>query len=180
MFRRINDELNNIVAKDAAANSKLEIVLTYPGFHAMLLHRLAQIFWRNKLRLVARLIACIARFLTGIEIHPGAIIGKRVFIDHGCGVVIGETAEIADDVTIYHGVTLGSRINFKGKRHPTVQSGVVIGAGAKVIGDIIIGQDSKIGPNAVVTKSLPPNSLAVSVTTRVMKASDPAAHDYTI
>jgi|SRR5579871_1213135 len=180
MFKAIDDELNNILSKDPAANSKLEILLAYPGFHAIVLHRVAHFCWRKKLKLLARLIANYARFATAIEIHPGAIIGKCVFIDHGVGVVIGETAEVSDNVTIYHGVTLGGKISQRIKRHPTVKSNVVISAGAKIIGNIIIGRNCKIGANVVITKSLPANTLVLSANSRVVARGNREAHDYAI
>src|SRR6188474_1445170 len=155
MLKRARDEVNTILKKDPAARSRMEIVLTYPGFHAVCLHRVAHWFHHHHLKLVARMIALLSRFLTGIEIHPAAVLGNRVFIDHGMGVVIGETVEIGDDVTIYHGVTLGGTGADTGKRHPTIGDRVIIGAGAKVLGAIKVGDDSRIGANAVVVKEVP-------------------------
>jgi len=144
------------------------VVTCYPGFHALLIHRLAHGLWRMRLRWLARLVSHASRFLTGIEIHPGAAIGRRVFIDHGMGVVIGETAEIGDDCTLYHGVTLGGTTWNKGKRHPTLQRGVVIGAGAKVLGPIVIGEGAKIGSNAVVVRSVPAGATALGIPARII------------
>lgn len=160
-FKAIRADMEAILARDPAARSRLEVVLCYPGFHAVLLHRLAHGCWTRGLKLVARAIAVFSRFLTGIEIHPGAVIGRRFFIDHGMGVVIGETAEIGDDVTIYHGVTLGGTSWNKGKRHPTLENGVVVGAGAKVLGPIVIGEGARVGSNAVVTKRVPADTTVV-------------------
>ncbi len=149
--------------RDPAARSALEIFLTYPGLHAVWSHRLAHAMWRARLKLCARLQSQFARWATGIEIHPGAVIGQRFFIDHGMGVVIGETSIVGDDVTIFQGVTLGGTGKDKGKRHPTVEDGVVIAAGAKVLGNITIGKGSSVGAGAVVVKTVPPNSTVVGV-----------------
>ncbi len=149
--------------RDPAARSGLEIYLTYPGLHAVWSYRFAHFLWRIHLRLIARLTSQFTRFITGIEIHPGATVGRRFFIDHGLGVVIGETSIVGDDVTIYQGVTLGGTGKEKGKRHPTVEDGVVIAAGAKVLGNITIGRGSAVGAGAVVVKSVPPNSTVVGV-----------------
>ncbi len=150
----ISEDLATVLKRDPAARNRFEVALTYPGLHAMWAHRVENWLWRNKLRFIARLMANNTRSKTGIEIHPGAKIGRRVFIDHGMGVVIGETAIVGDDVTIYHGVTLGGRTLKKGKRHPTIENNVILGAGAKVLGDITIGEGSTIGANQVVTRSL--------------------------
>ena len=163
IIKRIKEDIKCYFERDPAARSVLEIIFCYPGFQATIFHRIAHFFWRKKLFLIARMISHISRFLTGIEIHPGAKIGKRFVIDHGMGVVIGETAEIGDDVTIYHGVTLGGTTWRKGKRHPTVKNNVVIGAGAKVLGNITIGENVRIGANSVVVKDIPPNSTVVGV-----------------
>ncbi|GAA3700452.1 serine O-acetyltransferase [Arthrobacter ginkgonis] len=161
---RLMEDLNGARAHDPAARGNVENFLAYSGLHAIWMHRLTHRLWRNpRLRLPARLISQFARFLTGIEIHPGATIGRRFFIDHGMGVVIGETAEIGDDVMIYHGVTLGGRSLAKVKRHPTIGDRVVIGAGAKVLGPIIIGADSAIGANAVVVKDAPEGSIVTGI-----------------
>ena len=150
----ITEDLATALRKDPAARSRLEVALTYPGLHALWAHRFEHWLWQKKFRFLARVIANHTRARTGIEIHPGAIIGRRVFIDHGIGVVIGETAIVGDDVTIYHGVTLGGRTLEKGKRHPTLEDNVILGAGAKVLGNITIGEGSTIGANQVVTRSL--------------------------
>ncbi len=162
-FSKIKEDINCYFERDPAARSVLEIILCYPGFHATILHRIAHFFWRKKFFLLARLISHFSRFLTGIEIHPGAKIGRRFVIDHGMGVVIGETTEIGDDVTIYHGVTLGGTTWRKGKRHPTIKNNVVIGSGAKILGNIVIGENVRIGSNSVVVKDVPPNSTVVGV-----------------
>jgi serine O-acetyltransferase len=157
------ETVDSILARDPAARSRIEVLLVYPGVHALGLHRVAQLLWRWRLRLIARLVAMISRFITGIEIHPAAIIGKRLFIDHGLGVVIGETAVIGDDVTIYHGVTLGGTRAEMGKRHPTIENGVVIGAGAKVLGPIVVGAGARIGANAVVVEAVAAGASMVGV-----------------
>jgi serine O-acetyltransferase len=159
----IKEEIQTIFERDPAARSTLEVIFCYPGFHAILMHRFAHFLWIKHFYFLGRLISHINRFLTGIEIHPGAKIGKRFFIDHGMGVVIGETAEIGDDVTIYHQVTLGGVSLNKGKRHPTIGNNVVIGSGAKVLGPFKVGDDSKIGSNSVVIKEVAPNSSVVGV-----------------
>ena len=163
MFQRIKDDIKCYFERDPAARNGLEIVLCYPGFHATCIHRVAHWFWNKKLYLIARLISHVGRFLTGIEIHPGAKIGKRFVIDHGMGIVIGETTEIGDDVTLYHGVTLGGTTWNKGKRHPTIKNNVVIGTGAKVLGNITIGENVRIGANSVVFRNVPDNSTVVGV-----------------
>ena len=150
----IAEDLETALAKDPAARNRFEVALTYPGVHALWAHRFQNWLWRNRLRFIARLLANHTRTRTGIEIHPGATIGRRVFIDHGMGVVIGETAIVGDDVTIYHGVTLGGRTLNKGKRHPTIENNVILGAGAKILGNVTIGAGSTIGANQVVTRSL--------------------------
>ncbi len=151
---RIIEDLNTAIRRDPAARNRLEVLLTYPGVHALWNHRVAHFLWEVKLKLLARIISHIGRIFTGIEIHPGATIGRRFFIDHGMGVVIGETATIGNDVLLYHGVTLGSRGYSKGKRHPTIEDGTIIGAGATVLGNITIGAGSMIAANSVVTKDL--------------------------
>src|SRR5258706_15882181 len=155
MLDRIREDISCVFERDPAARSTWEVITCYPGFHALLIHRFAHRLWRIKMRWLARFVSHCSRFLTGIEIHPGAKIGRRVFIDHGMGVVIGETAELGGDCTLYHGVTLGGTTWSKGKRHPTLMPGVVIGAGAKVLGPIVIGEGAKIGSNAVVVKDGP-------------------------
>ena len=165
----IKADFNAVFERDPAARSKLEVILCYPGFHAIIIHRIAHFLWVNDFKLIARVISHINRFLTGIEIHPGAKIGKGFFIDHGMGVVIGETAEIEDNVTLYHGVTLGGVSLEKKKRHPTVKKNVVIGAGAKVLGPFTVGENSRIGANSVVVKEVPPNSTVVGIPGKVVK-----------
>lgn len=150
----IIEEIDNILKRDPAARNRIEVLLTYPGLHAIMHYRLANLLWRKKFKLIARVISYLSRFETGIEIHPGATIGKRVFIDHGAGVVIGETSIVGDDVLIYHQVTLGGRPDSKGKRHPTIEDGVILGAGCKIIGDITIGSGRIIKANEVITKDL--------------------------
>ena len=163
MFKTLNYNLRRIVENDPAARSKLEVLLLYPCIHVEIAHKLSHFLYKHKWFFLARLISQIARFFTGIEIHPGATIGKGLCIDHGMGVVIGETAEIGDDVLIYHGVTLGGTGKDKGKRHPTIGNGVVIGAGAKVLGPIKVGDNAKIGANAVVVKDVPEGATAVGI-----------------
>lgn len=163
MFKTLNYNLSRIVENDPAARSKLEVLLLYPCIHVQIAHKLSHFLYKHKWFFLARLISQIARFFTGIEIHPGATIGKGLCIDHGMGVVIGETAEIGDDVLIYHGVTLGGTGKDKGKRHPTIGNGVVIGAGAKVLGPIKVENNAKIGANAVVVKDVPEGATAVGI-----------------
>ena len=161
MFKGLREDIEAVFQRDPAARSRLEVLLCYPGIHALILHRAAGRLWRRDWKLLARLISQLGRFVTGIEIHPGARIGRRFFVDHGMGVVIGETAEIGDDVTLYQGVTLGGTGFASGKRHPTVQDNVTIGSGAKLLGPITIGHGAKIGANTVVIHDVPPNSTVV-------------------
>lgn len=168
MFRHLKEDIAVVFERDPAARTRWEIITTYPGVHALIAHRFSHWLWLHRLRWPARFSSHIARWLTGIEIHPGAEIGHRVFIDHGMGVVIGETAVINDDCTLYHGVTLGGTSWNKGKRHPTLEKGVVIGAGAKVLGPITIGANAKIGSNAVVVKDVPPGATAVGIPARIL------------
>ncbi len=168
MFRGIREDIDSVFARDPAARNIFEVLTCYPGFHARLFHRLAHCLWHWKLKWMARFTSHVARFLTGIEIHPGATIGRRFFIDHGMGVVIGETAEIGDDVTLYHGVTLGGTSWKEGKRHPTLGNGVVVGAGAKILGPLHIGDGAKIGSNAVVVKDVPAGATAVGIPARIL------------
>jgi serine O-acetyltransferase len=170
MFRAIKEQIDTIFREDPAAKSVLEIVLCYPGFHAILLHRFSHELYRAGIPLLPRVISQFTRFLTGIEIHPGARIGRRFFIDHGSGVVIGETTEIGDDVLLYQGVTLGGTGNEKGKRHPTLGNHVVVGTGAKVLGGIRIGDNVKIGAGSVVVHPVPDNSTVVGIPGRVVRA----------
>jgi serine O-acetyltransferase len=155
--------------RDPAARSQVEVLLTYPGVHAVIWHRFANRLWRAGLRFPARLLSWLARGLTNVDIHPGASIGRRLFIDHGAGVVIGETAEIGDDVTLYHGVTLGGTSWSGGKRHPTVENGVLIGAGAKVLGAITVGAGARVGANSVVVESVPPSMTVVGIPGRLVR-----------
>jgi serine O-acetyltransferase len=180
MLKRLKDEINCVFDRDPAAQSVFEIITTYPGFHAMLMHRLAHRLWHKNYRWLARLIAYLGRWLTGIEIHPGAQIGRRFFIDHGMGVVIGETAVIGDDCTLYHGVTLGGTSWNKGKRHPTLHNGVVVGAGAKVLGPIEIGAGARIGSNSVVVKSVPAGATVVGIPGHVVDKSNTSKERATI
>ena len=173
MLETIRRDVQGVFARDPAARSILEILVCYPGLHALWGHRLAHWLWTHGLKLSGRWVSHLARALTGIEIHPGAKIGPGFFIDHGMGVVIGETAEIGADVTLYHGVTLGGTSLAKDKRHPTLEDRVVVGAGAKILGAITVGADSRIGANAVVVKSVPPNSVVVGVPGQVVKRSQP-------
>src|SRR2546427_12366167 len=168
MFTRIREDIACTFERDPAARSTWEVITCYPGFHALLIHRFAHRLWRMRMRWLARFVSHVSRFLTGIEIHPGAKVGRRVFIDHGMGVVIGETAELGDDCTLYHGVTLGGTSWNKGKRHPTLRQGVVIGAGAKVLGPVVIGEGAKIGSNAVVVEDVPAGAAPLGVPARVV------------
>ena len=168
LFCRIREDIDSVFNRDPAARTRLEVLLNYPGLHAALAHRWAHRLWNADWKGLARFISTLSRFWTGIEIHPGAKIGRRFFIDHGMGVVIGETAEIGDDVTLYHGVTLGGTSWDGGKRHPTLEDGVVVGAGAKVLGPIIVGRGAKIGSNAVVVKPVPAEATVVGPAARVI------------
>jgi len=174
MFSRIKEEIAVVFERDPAARNTWEVITCYPGFHAMLFHRPAHGLWMAGFKWLARLLSHLARWLTGIEIHPGATIGRRFFIDHGMGVVIGETAEIGDDCTLYHGVTLGGTSWEKGKRHPTLGNGVVVGAGAKILGPITVGDGSRIGSNAVVVKDVPSGATAIGIPARIAEAAGPA------
>lgn len=168
LLERLREDVQVVFERDPAARSVLEVILCYPGLHALWLHRIAHWFYRRRLYLIARFISHFSRWLTGIEIHPGARIGRRCFIDHGMGVVIGETAEIGDDVTIYQGVTLGGTGKERGKRHPTLGNGVLVGVGAKVLGAITVGDNSRIGAGAVVVKPVPPNCTVVGIPGKVV------------
>jgi len=173
MLSAIRRDVRSVLERDPAARTPLEVLLCYPGLHAVWSHRVAHWLWRHGLKLLARALSQVARDLTGIEIHPGAQVGPGFFIDHGMGVVIGETAEIGADVTLYHGVTLGGTSLKKGKRHPTLEDRVVVGAGAKVLGAVTIGRDSRIGANAVVVKPVPPNAVVVGVPGEVIERRRP-------
>ncbi len=168
MFTRLKEDIACVFERDPAARNTLEILTTYPGIHAVVLHRMAHWLWHHEMPWMARVLSNLGRWFTGIEIHPAARIGRRFFIDHGMGVVIGETAEIGDDCTLYHGVTLGGTSWEKGKRHPTLGNDVVVGAGAKVLGPIKIGNGARIGSNAVVVKSVPANATVVGVPGRLV------------
>jgi serine O-acetyltransferase len=168
MFKNIKYDINNIIKNDPAARSKLEVLLLYPSIHVMINYRFANKLYNRKMFFMARLISQLARLFTGIEIHPGAKIGKGLFIDHGMGVVIGETSVIGNNVTIYHGVTLGGVGHSSGKRHPTIGNNVLIGSGAKVLGPVVVGDGSKIGANAVVIQDVPCNSTAVGIPAKII------------
>ncbi|MBP1751624.1 MAG: cysE [Geobacteraceae bacterium] len=172
MFKKVQEDVQAIFDRDPAARSIMEVLFCYPGLHAVWLYRIAHCFWVRKCFFLGRFISHLGRFLTGIEIHPGATIGRKFFIDHGMGVVIGETAEIGDNVTLYHGVTLGGVSLEKVKRHPTIGDNVVIGSGAKVLGPFLVGKGSRIGSNSVVVKEVPPNSTVVGVPGRIVMISD--------
>ncbi|NOS98240.1 MAG: serine O-acetyltransferase [Methylotenera sp.] len=169
MFNHIKEDISIVFERDPAARTHFEVITTYPGVHALIFHRFSHWLWQQHFYWFARFSSHLGRWFTGIEIHPGATIGRRVFIDHGMGIVIGETAVIGDDCTLYHGVTLGGTSWNKGKRHPTLEAGVVIGAGAKILGPIIIGAGAKIGSNAVVVKDVPANATAVGIPARILE-----------
>jgi len=169
MFAHIREDIQSVFDRDPAARSVWEVVTCYPGFHALVIQRISHWLWTHGFKWPGRFTSHIARWLTGIEIHPGATIGRRFFIDHGMGVVIGETAEIGDDVTLYHGVTLGGTSWNKGKRHPTLENGVVVGAGAKVLGPITMHAGAKVGSNAVVVKDVPAGATAVGIPARIIE-----------
>jgi serine O-acetyltransferase len=169
MFNRIREDIHCVFDRDPAARGVWEVLTCYPGFHALQLHRFSHGLWKLRLRWLARFSSLITRFVTGIEIHPGATIGRRVFIDHGMGVVIGETAEIGDDCTLYHGVTLGGVSWNKGKRHPTLGKGVIVGAGAKILGPFVVGDGAKVGSNSVVVKAVPAGATVVGIPARVVE-----------
>ena len=171
-FLRLREDIKCVFERDPAARHTLEIITCYPGVHALLLHRLSHRLWNLRLKWIARLLSNLGRFLTGIEIHPGAKIGRRFFIDHGMGVVIGETSEIGDDCTLYHGVTLGGTSWKKGKRHPTLGNNIIIGAGAKVLGPINIGENARIGSNAVVVNNVSSGATIVGVPGRPIEQKD--------
>ena len=170
---RLREDIATIRERDPAARSTVEILLAYPGLHAVLIYRVANSLWRRRVLTLARVISHIGRFLTGIEIHPGATIGRRFFIDHGMGVVIGETAIVGDDVTLYQGVTLGGTGKERGKRHPTLGNDIIVGVGAKVLGAIEIGDGARIGGGSVVLKDVPPHTTAVGVPARAVAWTDP-------
>ena len=177
MLQRLREDIRSIQERDPAAKSAWEVLTCYPGLHAIVIHRLTHGCWSAGFRWLARWISQIGRWLTGIEIHPGATIGRRVFIDHGMGIVIGETAEIGDDCTLYQGVTLGGTSLNQGKRHPTLERGVIVGAGAKVLGGFTVGAGAKIGSNAVVVKAVPPGATAVGNPARVVETETDRARE---
>jgi serine O-acetyltransferase len=180
MFDRIREDIAVVFDRDPAARSRFEVLTCYPGLHALVWHRaVVSRLWRHNLRWLARWLAHWGRWLTGIEIHPGAAIGRRVFIDHGMGIVVGETAEIGDDTTLYHGVTLGGTSWNKGKRHPTLGRNVVVGAGAKILGPVLVGDGAKVGSNAVVVRDVPAGATAVGIPARVTTPEDQARREAT-
>ncbi len=168
-FATIKEDIRTVFTEDPAARNVLEVLCCYPGLHALWLHRVAHFLWQHKAKLLARIISNFNRFLTNIEIHPGARIGRRFFIDHGAGIVIGETAEIGDDVLLYQGVVLGGTTTTKKKRHPTIKNGVVMGSGAIALGDIIINDGARIGAGSVVIKSVPPGATVVGIPGRIVE-----------
>lgn len=180
IFKNLQDDIRSIKERDPAAHSTLEVLLAYPGLHAVVAHRLANWLWRNGFHLLGRLVSNLSRLITGIEIHPGACIGARLFIDHGSGVVIGETAEIGNDVTLYQGVTLGGTSLHHGKRHPTLEDGVIVGAGARVLGPITVGAGARIGANAVVLSEVPKGVTMVGIPARpvMRRVKDSQFHAY--
>ncbi|MBU3597991.1 serine O-acetyltransferase [Polynucleobacter bastaniensis] len=176
MLNSLFDQVDSIIVRDPAARNRLEVITCYPGLHAVWIHRASHCLWNLGLKWIARLLSMLARFITGIEIHPGAKIGRRVFLDHGLGIVIGETTEIGDDCTIYQGVTLGGTSLYKGvKRHPTLGKGVVISAGAKVLGGFTVGDGARVGSNAVVLKEIPAGATAVGIPARILHPDLPQA-----
>ncbi len=177
MFKLLREDISTVFTRDPAARSWLEVILFYPGLHALWLHRLAHFLWQRKLHLLSRFISHMNRFITGVEIHPGAKIGRRFFLDHGMGVVIGETAEIEDDVLMYQGVVLGGTSLEKRKRHPTIEKNAVIGAAAILLGPITVGEGARIGANSVVVKSVPPGTTVVGIPGRAVEEERPSAAD---
>ncbi|HXA72124.1 MAG TPA: serine O-acetyltransferase [Stellaceae bacterium] len=175
LFKNLREEVDTVLAKDPAARSRLEVVLCYPGFHSMLFYRVAHWLWSRNWLVLGRFVSHLGRLMTGIEIHPGAKIGRRLFIDHGMGVVIGETAEIGDDVTLYQGVTLGGTSLHHEKRHPTLGDGVIVGSGAQILGGFTVGRDARVGANAVVVAEVPPGVTVVGIPAKPVGAPRPAA-----
>jgi len=172
MFDQLREDIQSVFERDPAARNAFEVLTNYPGLHALMFHRLCHGLWVRGFKWLARTLSTLARWLTGVEIHPGARIGRRFFSDHGMGVVIGETAEIGNGVTLYHGVTLGGTTWNKGKRHPTLEDDVVVGAGAKILGPFVVGKGARIGSNAVVTKAVPPGATVVGIPGRIVRCSD--------
>lgn len=178
MFARMAEDIRTIMAHDPAARSRLEVALCYPGFHAVILYRVAHFLWRRRLKLAGRFVSHVGRFLTGVEIHPGAAIGRRLFVDHGMGVVIGGTAVVGDDVTLYQGVTLGGTSLERGvKRHPTLEDGVIVGAGASVLGPFSVGKGARIGANAVVVAEVAPGATMVGIPAKPLGGPRKAARN---
>jgi serine O-acetyltransferase len=175
LFKNLREEVDTVLAKDPAARSRLEVVLCYPGFHSMLFYRVAHWLWSRNWLVLGRFVSHLGRLMTGIEIHPGAKIGRRLFIDHGMGVVVGETAEIGDDVTLYQGVTLGGTSLHHEKRHPTLGDGVIVGSGAQILGGFTVGRDARVGANAVVLAEVPPGVTVVGIPAKPVGAPRPAA-----
>jgi serine O-acetyltransferase len=175
LFKNLREEIDTVLSKDPAARSRLEVVFCYPGFHSILFYRVAHWLWVRKWLLLGRFVSHLGRLLTGIEIHPGATIGRRFFIDHGMGVVIGETAEIGDDVTLYQGVTLGGTSLHHGKRHPTLSDGVIVGSGAQILGGFTVGKDARVGANAVVLAEVPAGATVVGIPAKPVGAPKPVA-----
>ncbi len=176
-FQRLKEDIDSFIARDPAARSRAEVILCYPGYHAILFYRFSNAAWRRKFFLLGRFISNFAKIFTGIEIHPGATIGDRLFIDHGNGVVIGETSEIANDVTLYQGVTLGGTSLDKGKRHPTLEDGVIVGSGAQVLGPLTVGEGARIGANAVVLKDVPKGATMVGIPAKFVMGRDKSHED---
>jgi len=176
VFRRFKDDFSVAFERDPAARGWRDVIFCYPGVHAIVLHRISNYLWQHGLKFPGRLISHVSRLFTGIEIHPGASIGRRFFIDHGAGIVIGETTQIGDDVLLYQGVTLGGVSMSKGKRHPTIRNGVVVGAGAKVLGPVVIGEDAMIGAGSVVVKDIPNGGIAVGVPAKVISRRHISGH----
>lgn len=176
-LKRLREDIACIFERDPAARNTFEVLTTYPGVHAIIHYRIANWLWSKGFKWLARLLSTFSRWMTGIEIHPGATIGRRFFIDHGMGVVIGETAEVGDDCTLYHGVTLGGTTWNKGKRHPTLKNGVVVGAGAKVLGPIVVGENARVGSNAVVTREVPAGATIVGIPGRIVKKANSAVEE---
>lgn len=172
LIAQIKQDLNSVFERDPAARNRLEVLLTYPGLHAIIMHRMAHRLWLSGWRFVARMLSYVSRLITNVDIHPGATVGARFFIDHGAGVVIGETAEVGNDVTLYHGVTLGGTTWNKGKRHPTLEDGVMVGAGAKVLGPITIGARSRVGANSVVVDAVPPDRTVVGIPGKIVQVRE--------
>lgn len=178
IFKQFREDIDTVMARDPAARSRLEVALCYPGLHALVFHRLAHAAWKNGWPVLGRFLSHLGRLFTGIEIHPGATIGRRVFIDHGMGVVIGETSEVGDDVTLYQGVTLGGTSLDKGKRHPTLQEGVIVGAGAKILGPLVVGAHARVGSNAVVLKPVPAGATVVGIPAREAARQPVKTHEF--